>query len=99
MYDGGGARSRTCGNLFASRALLPELVLVHAPPLSHMEAVIIQHLLSTELALMENECARKSVPCHTANDLLWEHTRVAKIQARLCTKPGRHSRASIVCVP
>ena len=66
---------------------------------SHMEAVIIQHLLSTELALMENECARKRVPCHTANDLLWEHTRVAKIQARLCTKPGRHSRASIVCVP
>ena len=48
-----------------------------APDLSArhgMEAVIIQHLLSTELAHMENELARKSDPSGPAIHLLQAHT-------------------------
>ena len=47
-----------------------------------MEAVIIQHLLSTELAHMENELARKSDPSGPAIHLLQAHTHAARMQAQ-----------------
>ena len=51
-----------------------------------MEAVIIQHLLSTELAHMENELARKSDPSGPAIHLLQAHTHAAHMQAQAgCT--------------
>ena len=47
-----------------------------------MEAVIIQHLLSTELALLENELARKTAPSGPATQLLQTHTHDAHMQAQ-----------------
>ena len=51
-----------------------------------MEVVIIQHLLSTELALLENELACKSEPGGLAIHLLQAHKHAAHMQAQAdCT--------------
>ena len=46
-----------------------------------METVIMQHLLSTELALLENELARRSEPSGPAVHLLQRHTEAARVQS------------------
>ena len=41
----------------------------------------MQHLLSTELALLENELARRSEPSGPAVHLLQRHTEAARVQS------------------
>ena len=62
-----------------------------------MEAVIIQHLLSTELKLLEQELVHKSAPSGPATHLLRTHTRAAHIQVQADCKHLEATVAAARC--